>query len=56
MRDAQNIPTPERAKVLLEHHGVPSYEVNALHRRPLYSLPVVPVLAERPDDQMAGIA
>jgi hypothetical protein len=56
VRGAQNIPTPERAKVLLEHHGVPSYEVIAPHRRPLYSLPVVPVLAERPDDQMAGIA
>jgi hypothetical protein len=46
VRDAQNIPTPERAPVLLAHHGAPSHEVIAPHRRPLYSLPVVPVLAE----------
>lgn len=46
VRDAQNIPAPERATVLLAHHGVPSYEVINPYRRPLYSLPAVPVLAE----------
>ena len=46
VRDAQNIPTPERATVLLAHHGVPSHEVIAPHKRPLYSLPAVPVLVE----------
>jgi len=46
VRDAQNIPTPERAAKLLEHHGVSSYEMSAPHKRPLYSLPVMPVLVE----------
>jgi hypothetical protein len=46
VRDARNIPSPERATALLAHHGVPTYEVITPHGRPLYSLPAVPVLAE----------
>ncbi len=44
VRGTQNIPTPEQAAKLLAHHGVPSYEITAPRNRPLYSLPVVPVI------------
>jgi hypothetical protein len=44
VRGAQNISTPEQATKLLAHHGVPSYEITAFRNRPLYSLPVVPVI------------
>lgn len=46
VRDAQNIPMPEQAPMLLAYHGVPSYELSAPRNRPLYSLPAIPVLAE----------
>jgi len=44
VRNAQNIPTPERAAEILAVHGTPSYEITAPHKRPLYSLPVVPAV------------
>jgi hypothetical protein len=45
VRDTKHIPTPEQTAILLEHHSVQLYELAAPRNRPLYSLPVLPVLA-----------
>jgi hypothetical protein len=47
---AQNIPTPERATELLANHGGPLYKITAPDDRPMYGLPMAPVVpaAETP--------
>ena len=46
VQGVRNIPTPERAVTLLANYGAPS-EIIAPHNRPLYSLPVAPVVPVR---------
>ena len=39
-----NIPTPEQAAELLENHGGPLYKIAAPGDRPMYGLPIAPVM------------
>ncbi|CAN5241001.1 hypothetical protein BH24ACT19_BH24ACT19_08380 [soil metagenome] len=44
VRGTENIPAPERATALLESHGAPLRAVGSPCERPLYELPLAPVL------------
>ena len=43
----QNIPTPARAAQLLADHGGPLYEIANPDDRPMYGLPVAPMVETR---------
>jgi hypothetical protein len=43
----QNIPTPEQAARLLTDHGGPLYEIADPDGRPMYGLPVAPMVEAR---------
>jgi hypothetical protein len=45
VQGTHNIPTPERAARLLANHGGPLYEITAPDNRPMYGLPIAPVLS-----------
>ncbi len=44
VRGTENIPTPEKAGALLESHGAPVQAARYSKERPLYELPLAPVL------------
>jgi hypothetical protein len=44
VQGTHNIPTPERAAELVASYGGPVYEITAPGDRPMYGLPVVPVI------------
>ncbi len=44
VRGTENIPTPEKAAALLESHGAPVQTIGYPSERPLYELPLAPVL------------
>ena len=44
VRGVENIPTPEKAGALLESYGAPVQAVPDPKERPLYELPLAPVL------------
>ncbi len=44
VQGTHNIPTPERAAWLLANHGGPLYEITAPGDRPMYGLPIAPVM------------